>query len=463
MKIPKVGAYFASNVIQAGLQFLLVPLLVRALGPAEYGRWGLLEPIIAMLAMVAQLGTNWGILKLVNQDGIAASVALRTLVARIWWFACLVAVAAGSVVWLAYRDILATIGLPLVVLAEASLGIVLAAARSENRATAYATGVIVKFGCVTLLVALGVLAKLPIVKSASELLMWWAAAVSLSAASSGILLLRSGPVFTSDCIQSGTMGGAMRYGLPLLAAALLAAVLNSVDRFVVERFVAPEVLGTYVVALKVAGAMSFIMTPVALWWPTARFEHLRDSDHGQAFFAGAAEKMALIYGSAGALLWAGSELLMHWFAPQVIYSSPVLACLCIALVFRGMEAPLNIGLLKEGQTHWSIVAVGVGAASQLALCFLTIPKWGVVGAAISTALSSGISTLFVHGMSQRLHTVSFRYVRLGCFLMVPWIVALLCNVYELNFFVSIPSIALASASFAILFGLWPTQYMLKAS
>lgn len=438
MKIPKVGAYFASNVIQAGLQFLLVPLLVRALGPAEYGRWGLLEPIIAMLAVVAQFGTNWGILKLVNQDGVAAATALRTLIARGWWLASLVATASGVGVWWFRHDSLAALGLPLVVLAEAGLGLVLAAARSENRAAAYATGVIVKFGCITLLALSCVFAKLPVISTASELLMWWGAAVIAAAVSGGAMLLCATTVCErNDGNGEVPIGAAIAYGLPLLGAALLGTVLNSADRFVVERFVEPERLGAYVVALKVAGAMNFILTPVALWWPTARFEHLRDADGGQSFFADMAEKLALLYGVAGALLWIASPLLVNFFAPQVPYSASVLAGLCMAVVFRGMEPPLNIGLLKEGKTHWSMVMVGVGAIVQLLLCFFAVPKWGVNGAAYATAASSAISTGLVHIMSQRIHRVAICYGRIVSYAIFPWGLALTCKYLEVSIFISL--------------------------
>ena len=170
------------------------------------------------------------------------------------------------------------------------------------------------------------------------------------------------------------VAAAVKYGVPLLLAALLGAILNSADRYVVEMYATPESLAAYIVALKVSGAMNFILTPVALWWPTARFEHLRDSDGGQRFFVNTAEKMSLIYGTASASLWLISALLVHLFSPHVSYSSIMLAGLCLAVAFRGMEAPLNIGLLKEGKTHWSIVMVGFGAIVHLSLCFFAIPR-----------------------------------------------------------------------------------------
>lgn len=440
MKIPKVGAYFASNVIQAGLQFLLVPLLVRALGPAEYGRWGLLEPVIATLAMVAQFGTNWGILKLVNQDGVPATTALRFLVVRGWWLACLVAIASGGGLWLLRHDLLAALGLMLVVLAEACLGLVLAAARSENRASAYAAGVLVKFAGITALVAACVFFRFPQITSASALLMWWGGVVLVAAVVGGIKLFVSGGTgkgTSSSVSHSPSIATAVAYGLPLLGASLLGTVLNSVDRFVVEKYVSAEQLGAYIVALKVAGAMNFILTPIALWWPTARFEHVCDSDGGQAFFSDMAEKLAILYGMAGACLWIISPVLVRFFAPQMTYSPFVLAGLCIAVVFRGMEPPLNIGLLKEGKTHWSMVMVGVGAMAQICLCLYAVPKWGAVGAAFATAVSSVISTGLVHLMSQRIHPVDLKYSKILAFILVPWIVASMCNYFSIIIPVSI--------------------------
>lgn len=465
MKIPKVGAYFASNVIQAGLQFLLVPLLVRALGPAEYGRWGLLEPVIATLAMVAQFGTNWGILKLVNQDGVPATKALHCLLARGWWLACLIAIAAGGGIWLWRHDFLAALSLPLVVLAEAGLGLVLAAARSENRASTYAAGVLVKFGGITALVAACVFARFPLITSASTLLIWWGCTVFVATVASGAMLFAS---TGKDKNHSGievhavSIAPAVAYGLPLLGAALLASVLNNLDRFVVERFVQAHTLGAYVVALKIAGSMNFILTPVALWWPTARFKHLRDSDNGQYFFSHSAEQLALLYGSAGALLWAISPILTDWFAPSTEHSSFVSASLCLAIVFRGMEAPLNVGLLKEGKTHWSVVAVAAGAAIQFILCMFTVPKWGISGAACASALSSALNTIFVHIISQRVHFVLFRYMKMALFVLFPFFIVFLFEISNLSSMISFPVVLIVSGLVSGMMGYWNVGKLVKS-
>ncbi|MFO1379099.1 MAG: hypothetical protein U1F63_01785 [Chitinivorax sp.] len=188
--------------------------------------------------MVAQLGTNWGILKLVNQDGIAASVALRTLVARIC-VVCSFGCCGGRERRLAF--LMRYLGDSWFAIASSRRGQLRdrAVARvQENRAiTAYAPVTVTRMRH-----AVGSFAG--VLKQNCQLLK---VPVNFDvvgsscfgfAASSGILLLRSGLAFTSDCIQSGTMGARCAMSLPLLAAALLAAVLNSVDRFVVERFVA---------------------------------------------------------------------------------------------------------------------------------------------------------------------------------------------------------------------------------
>jgi O-antigen/teichoic acid export membrane protein len=78
-----------------------------------------------------------------------------------------------------------------------------------------------------------------------------------------------------------------------------------------------------------------------------------------------------------------------------------------------MAYPLNVGALKEGKTHWNIYGALTAAVVNGALCFLLIPRFGIVGAAYATILSHICYTAFLTVISQRIHPVPLPYLTMG--------------------------------------------------
>ena len=56
--VSRSGIYFAASVAEAMVPLLLMPILTRHLGPAEYGRLAMFQLAIAALAPVVGLGLH---------------------------------------------------------------------------------------------------------------------------------------------------------------------------------------------------------------------------------------------------------------------------------------------------------------------------------------------------------------------------------------------------------------------
>jgi hypothetical protein len=66
------GAPAASN-------FLLTPILIRALGNSAFGQWALLEPIIMLGAAIFTLGSQYGALSFVSRNAIQTGPAISCI------------------------------------------------------------------------------------------------------------------------------------------------------------------------------------------------------------------------------------------------------------------------------------------------------------------------------------------------------------------------------------------------
>jgi O-antigen/teichoic acid export membrane protein len=418
------GGFFISNAAQAGLQFLMIPLIVRALGVEEYGKWGLFEPAIYLFALIAQMGGNWGILKLVNVDKVDVTAALRVcleLAIGPMLFAITLACVWGG---LQFKFSYAILLMPWVIVAEAILGLGLAAARAKLLALPYMLGIISKFGILAIFAFINITGNSVLVSTAVQWLAVYAAAVTFAAFLANYQIFKGNKTLPVDLEAKKVFKhSAIKYGVPMLISAIFATILNNADRFIVSSVLDKQTLGQYVIALKLAGVLNFLITPVALWWPTARFQHIEDPDRGQAFFARMAIKFTAAYSLAGALLCLASPWILPLLAPGVHIEASLLFPLIFGVVVRAIEPSLNIGLLQENKTHLLIYTTALGAFIQIVLGLFLVKFFMAQGVAWAFFIASLCSLGLIHYISQRIYKLKFPYLRLFFYSSIPFVFA----------------------------------------
>lgn len=424
MLIKKIfSGFFISNTIQAVLQFVMIPFIVLALGTEEYGKWGLFEPAILLFALIAQIGGNWSIVKLVNANKLPVANALLLCIRMCFWPACLSVLFACAWFILQFKSYYVVLLMPIIIIAEAALGLGLAASRAKLLAFPYFLGIFGKFGTLALFASLNALGHSLVVSTAIQWLMVYAIAVCLAAILVNYQILKKNDdvvVFSTNEKQE-LKRGALKYGVPMMISAIFATILNNADRYIVSSMLDHKTLGSYIVALKLAGVMNFLVTPVALWWPTARFQHIEDIDKGQTFFSRMSIFFSLGYSFSGGTLYLLAPYLLPILAPGVHVEPDILLPLIFGVVIRAIEPSLNIGLLQEGKTHLLIYTTAVGATIQILLGLFLVKYFMAQGVAWAFVISSLITVAMVNLISQRIYYIKFPYVIIFSFLSLPFV------------------------------------------
>jgi O-antigen/teichoic acid export membrane protein len=152
---------------------------------------------------------------------------------------------------------------------------------------------------------------------------------------------------------------------------------------------------------------------------------------GRAFFSNAALIVCSGFSCFCGVIFIFSPEILLFFSPNALFQPLVTGLLELAALFIALTAPLNIGGLKQGKTHWLIISVAIAAVFQIGLAILLVPYFGLLGAAVATMLSSLASLIFQNFISQRIHAVPFNYVFL-VLVVVSW--ALFCwLIYNMSF------------------------------
>jgi O-antigen/teichoic acid export membrane protein len=419
----QIGGYFFATIASAAASFFSVPLLTRLLGTEQFGRWSLLEPLQLLLSQIVLLGINYGIVKQINFDKslpfatfislLKCSQPLLILISIITFFALpQLGFSRQESGWFA-----------LLVYSEAVFMLTLALYRAADTVSGYATGSIVRVLLFLLALVLSVTGGWYLTTDILGVLTWRLVSTIVAIASSLYLIKIMNKEHSYFHLDNGSgswqlYSDAVRYGWPMLVTGLLTMVIEFADRYILKAYFDYTTLAYYVVYLKIAAFLNpLIIAPISLWWPTERFKRRQTADGGMLFFRQVALIVLTILLLVGGALWLISPWLITWFAPGAPQQPAVILLLILSVVFVGMGAPLNIGLLDSGKTHLNIYGVLGGAVIHLVLCFALIPRYGLIGASLSTALSYLAYTVLLNLLSQRQYAVPFAYLQM-LFLMV---------------------------------------------
>lgn len=408
--------YGSATIVQGAVGFAAVPLLISILGQHAFAQWAMIEPLVPLLGGIALAGLHYASLHEIGSGQSKPPEVLRAA----WHLASLPALvllllaAMGLTVALELGRSVGTMALLACYLAlEASILFMQFQSRAQGDAISYALTVWIRSG--GLLISLLLFSTLDLAISLDQYLGFMVGLDTLVLTAvcwrhrQTIEAARLLPAPSRQRYWSGA-----RYGLPIVAAAALAGLVANGDRYLVFSMLPAAQLPAYVVMSKLAGAMTFAIAPIGLWWPLARHRHVQDADGGETFFSSALPVVLTYYVFAAAVLWLLSDWLMPWYAPGVHGTDQgVLLLLICGGIFLGMTAPVNIGTLAPGKTHWMLVTTGVAALVGFALALGLIPAFGYFGAAAATALGQAINVMGIYLVSQRIHPVRLHLRRLA--------------------------------------------------
>lgn len=413
----RIGPYGLAAATQAGTSFLVLPLLLLLIGSNAYGRFALLEPLVAMLAQVLLLGAHQGMLHEICKEGADPLRALKRTVASAQLYALPLLAIGGWAVsyWQGSSQIailfclalyLEAINLVCITTVRAIGDAWPFFAATAMRSFTMLSGILIASG----VVGRGVLDErfaLATISAGTVLSTLFLFVRIVIRKSSG-----SGPEAPILTARESTIRS-IRYGFPLVMAGLCQSTIAMADRFILSAFVSPSALTAYVVSVKLANALNLAATPVNLWWPTARFQHMKDSDGGQAFFRGAATKIGGVYALVALLLICGSPFVLPILGPGVAADPGIAALMVVAAFLQAFQVVLNVGLLSAGHTAKTFYIAASVAVLHTAGCLALIPAFGVYGAALMGVISAAAFALAVNWASQRVARVRHDFRVIG--------------------------------------------------
>jgi O-antigen/teichoic acid export membrane protein len=205
-----------------------------------------------------------------------------------------------------------------------------------------------------------------------------------------------------------------RFGMPLVPSALALWVIAFSDRFFIATFKGQTEVGHYSIGVRVASAILLLLVAFRTAWPAFAYSI---EDDRQARRAYAFVLTYVLYITCWASL--ALTLLSPWLVrlltsrPEYLSGSKVVGPLAFAGAAWAAYTVVAIGVGRARRTQFNWVVTGVAAAVNVAMNLILVPRYGMIGAAVSalTAFTVMFALMTVH--AQRVYPVPYQWRRIS--------------------------------------------------
>jgi O-antigen/teichoic acid export membrane protein len=406
------SAAFLIRVASAGIIYLTQVVLARWMGRFEFGIYVYVWAWVGFLGMLSPIGVAYSAQRFIPEyktrddlDGLRGFLrGSRRLCLALGAGA---GMALAGTVWLCADRIPAFYFAPFMI---ASLALAIFAvssiqdsiARAFNRIDlALIPGYVVHPLLIMGSMAALHLAGLPV--TARDGLIAASAAFWLVVLTQGVLLDRSLARDVSPGARRYELMTWIRTSLPIFLVDSFFILLTYVDILVLQAFVGPAEVAVYYAATKTLVMISFVYFAVA-----AASAHRFSEYH----VAGEREKLARFVGDtirwtfwpslalAIGLLLVGKPLL-SLFGPGFSEGYPLIFVLVIGLLARASVGPSERLLNMVGQQRACAMIYACAFVTNLVLCLVLIPRFGLNGAAASTATAIAVESTLLFVITKR--------------------------------------------------------------
>lgn len=392
------AVYILANVINAAIPFALLPVLTRYLRPDEYGEVAMFQTLLGALG--AFVGINVaGAAGRKYYDGNLAEDELKQFIGSCLQILLVSALTIFFFVFVFSKQLGESLGLPTAAILSAvavSGGNVIVQLRLNQwqvRKQAHKYGGLqVSQSALNMLLSL--LLVVVMMRGAEGRITAQVLAMVISALIA-LLFLNKDDLLTFLIWKPKYIREALAFGAPLVPHIGGAFLLNSVDRFVINAQLGLAEAGLYMVAVQLVGVMALVFSAVNSAYVPWLFERLNRDLHEEKCLIVRYTYIwfvAIIFG-AGLVHLFGPALVVLIAGPEYSQAGRVIGWLALGQAFNGMYLMVTNYIFYSKRTSFISLATMTSGLLNIALLFILIQEYGLVGAAMAYAFS--MATLFV--------------------------------------------------------------------
>lgn len=203
----------------------------------------------------------------------------------------------------------------------------------------------------------------------------------------------------------------LRFCYPLIPSALATWVVGFSGRYFVEYYADKSEVGLYHVGASIALLMTLLIGAFQQAWGPFSMSIHKNADSGEVYAQTLTFYMFFGLLASTALSLFAPEILLLLATERYMGASPVIGILAMSAVFNGLTYIAATGATLAKKT-WPIgAAIILAAIINIILNIMLVPRYGKMGAAVSTLLSQAFMPICLFAWSQRIYPIAYRFGR----------------------------------------------------
>jgi len=209
--------------------------------------------------------------------------------------------------------------------------------------------------------------------------------------------------------------GMFKYGFPLVFTTIAMMLMNLGDRYILKYLLGYSEVGIYTIGYKIAGVINlFILQSFKMGYLPIAYKHYSDDDQAKRFFSKVLTYFVFIIVIAGLSLSIFSKEIVMLFSKREEYwpAYQIIPLLSMAFALQGIQYVFSLGLHLVKKTKYNAFIVLSIAILNVGLNFLLIPRYKIMGAAITTVISWILMIILFYHFSQREYHVGYEIYKI---------------------------------------------------
>lgn len=192
-------------------------------------------------------------------------------------------------------------------------------------------------------------------------------------------------------IDIGLLREMVRYSIPLIPTTIAWWVNSSADKYIIIAYLGMAESGIYSVAYKIPSIMTLFTTIFTSAWTISAIDNVDQKDKAE-YHSNVYRYFNFVNVFVAGTLILGSQILGKILFSNDFYRAwTCVPMLLVAYVFSGLSGFLASTFRAEKYTKGLVSSVGVGAAVNIVLNFFVVKYFGIMGAAVTTAIGFGLT------------------------------------------------------------------------
>jgi O-antigen/teichoic acid export membrane protein len=426
--VSSLAAYQVADVVSKFIAVLLLPVYTRYIDPAGYGVVELLANGVIFISILVRFGIIEAFLRyyFVDDDQARRDALVRRavgflLVATTIACAALAAASAPlSRIVLGNNDqstfLVAVLGLWAFTNLELAYGVL----RVDERLRAYATASVINVlftvaASVVLVVGLGqgprgLLLGNYGVSTLVLFALWWTMRDRLAPR-------RRAP---HPLHRAGTerMAQLLRFGLPTVPAEASVYALSIVDRYYIYHHRSQALAGLYSIAIKLAGAVAFIVRAFQYAWPPLAYSVSDDAEAARLYGLVTTYYLLVSGWAVAGLALLGRWVLRLLTAPSYYGAHTALPWVALGWALYGLWVVFLVIAGRANVTTRNFPAALAGLVANIVLLVTLVPPLGIAGAGVALCGAYVVMLVIMHLLTRHAFAVAFEWRRLAQLVLV---------------------------------------------